>query len=214
MTTEAIAHFLIYYIHAPFGGLALLTGGLALVSKKGNYLHKKSGIIFYYAMLISALAALFISILPNHESAFLFSIGVFSSYFLLSGYRSLKFKKLNHSIVLDKVIAYIIVITSISMIIFPFLFYQQLNIILLIFGGIGILFGLRDLLLFRDQKRLKMKWLKLHVGKMTGGYISAITAFFVVNQILINLWNWFLPGVIGSIYITFWIRKLKKQEMN
>src|SRR5699024_3807397 len=172
------------------------------------------GIIFYYAMLISALAALFISILPNHESAFLFSIGVFSSYFLLSGYRSLKFKKLNHSIVLDKVIAYIIVITSISMIIFPFLFYQQLNIILLIFGGIGILFGLRDLLLFRDQKRLKMKWLKLHVGKMTGGYISAITAFFVVNQILINLWNWFLPGVIGSIYITFWIRKLKKQEMN
>lgn len=47
---------------------------------------------------------------------------------------------------------------------------------------------------------------------MTGGYISAVTAFFVVNQILINLWNWFLPGVIGGIYITFWIRKLKKKK--
>lgn len=212
MNTEAIAYFSTYYIHAPFGGLALLAGGIALMAKKGHRLHKKSGIIFYYAMLSSALAALVISVLPNHENAFLFSIGIFSSYFLLSGYRSLRFKKLKHSIVLDKVIAYVIVITGIAMITIPTLLYHQLNIILLIFGIIGILFGLRDLHLFQDQKQLKKKWLKLHLGKMTGGYISAVTAFFVVNQILINLWNWFLPGVIGSIYIAFWIRKLKNRK--
>jgi len=68
--------------------------------------------------------------------------------------------------------------------------------------------------LFQDQKQLKTKWLKLHLGKMTGGYISAVTAFFVVNQILINLWNWFLPGIIGGIYIPFWIRKLNKKEIS
>jgi len=43
---------------------------------------------------------------------------------------------------------------------------------------------------------------------MTGGYISAVTAFFVVNEILPGLWNWFIPTLIGSIYIAFWMKKV------
>ena len=35
METEKIAEILIY-IHAGFGGIALLTGGIALIVKKGN----------------------------------------------------------------------------------------------------------------------------------------------------------------------------------
>ena len=80
METEKIAEILIY-IHAGFGGIALLTGGIALIVKKGNNIHKKSGKIFYYSMLLSALISFVVSTLPNHKSPFLFSIG-FSSSFL------------------------------------------------------------------------------------------------------------------------------------
>ena len=44
---------------------------------------------------------------------------------------------------------------------------------------------------------------------MTGGYISAVSAFFVVNDILPGLWNWFMPGIVGGIYINYMIRKLE-----
>lgn len=210
MELEKIVIILIY-IHAGFGGIALLTGGLALLVKKGNALHKKSGKVFFYSMLISAIVAFIISILPNHESPFLFSIGVFSTYFLLSGYRSLNFRKKEIDIKLDKLIAYIISFTGLVMILFSLVLFGKLNIILLVFGIVGLVFGIRDLKLFKNRELLRVSWLKLHLGKMTGGYIAALSAFFVVNQILPGIWNWFVPGIIGSIYITYWMLKLNKK---
>ncbi|MEN8811033.1 MAG: DUF2306 domain-containing protein, partial [Flavobacteriales bacterium] len=198
MEIEKIAEILIFYIHAPLGGIALLTGGISLIAKKGNNVHKKSGKIFFFSMLFSAIAAFVISVLPNHESPFLFSIGLFSTYFLISGLRSLKFKKKKLQLKTDKIITYLITLTGIIMVLYPIVLYSKLNIILTVFGIVGIVFGLRDLKLFKDIQRLKKNWLKLHLGKMTGGYISAVSAFFVVNQILPGIWNWFIPGIIGS----------------
>ena len=212
MEIEKIAEILIYYIHAPLGGIALLTGGIALIVKKGNNVHKKSGKIFFFSMLFSAISAFIISVLPNHESPFLFSIGLFSTYFLISGLRSLNFKKKEFQLRTDKIIAYMITLTGIAMILYPVLLFSKLNIILTVFGVVGIVFGLRDLKLFKDIKRLKKNWLKLHLGKMTGGYIAAVSAFFVVNQILPGIWNWFIPGIIGSGYITYWMIKLNKRK--
>lgn len=212
MEIEKIAEILIYYIHAPLGGIALLTGGIALIVKKGNNVHKKSGKIFFFSMLFSAISAFIISVLPNHESPFLFSIGLFSTYFLISGLRSLRFKHKEFQLKTDKIIAYIISLTGIAMILYPILLFSKLNIILTVFGVIGIVFGLRDLKLFKDIKNLKKNWLKLHLGKMTGGYIAAVSAFFVVNQILPGIWNWFVPGIIGSGYITYWMIKLNKKK--
>ncbi|MDC3132630.1 DUF2306 domain-containing protein [Flavobacteriaceae bacterium] len=212
MEIEKIAEILIYYIHAPLGGIALLTGGISLMVKKGNNVHKKSGKIFFFSMLFSAISAFIISVLPNHESPFLFSIGLFSSYFLISGLRSLKFKQKEFQIKTDRIIAYLITLTGIAMILYPVLLFSKLNIILTVFGVVGIVFGSRDLKLFKDIKRLKKNWLKLHLGKMTGGYIAAVSAFFVVNQILPGIWNWFIPGIIGSGYITYWMIKINKKK--
>jgi len=98
------------------------------------------------------------------------------------------------------------------MFLYPIVLFSQLNIILTVFGIVGIVFGFRDLKLFRDKERLKKSWLKLHLGKMTGGYISAVSAFFVVNQILPGIWNWFVPGIIGSMYIAWWMIKQNKKK--
>ena len=210
MEIEKIVQVLIYGIHVPAGGVALLAGGVALMAEKGKKVHTKSGILFYYSMLISALAAFTIAVMPNHTSPFLFSVGIFSSYFLLGGYRSLRFKNLNDTnLNIDKIIAAVMLVTGIIMIVYPVVLNKEINIVLLVFGLVAIGFGLRDLYLFRDKKKLKTKWLKLHMGKMTGGYIASVSAFFVVNQILPNLWNWFIPGIVGSIYISYWMRKLK-----
>lgn len=135
MEIEQLAKILIHYIHAPLGGVALLAGAVALTVKKGSNIHKKSGKIFFYSMLISAIAAFIIAVLPNHENLFLFSIGLFSIYFLISGLRSLKYKQKKFNSKIDKFIACSILATGLSMILYPIILYGKLNTILTVFGS-------------------------------------------------------------------------------
>ena len=65
--------------------------------------------------------------------------------------------------------------------------------------------------IFKSIELLQKNWVKLHLGKITGSYIAAVSAFFVVNKILPGIWNWFVPGIIGGLYITYWIIKINKK---
>jgi len=211
MNKEQIIQILIYS-HALFGGLALLSGFISLIVKKGKKTHKKSGKLFYYCMLLSALTALIIASLPQHESPFLFAIGIFSSYFIITGYRALRFKNKNISLKTDKIISLVMIFTAILMILYNPLVHQKINIVLTVLGIVGLIFSTRDLILYKNTDQLNKVWLKLHLGKMIGGYISATTAFVVVNNFFSSFYGWFVPGTIGGFYIIYWIKKLNKQQ--
>lgn len=208
---ETFATYLIY-VHATLGTIAFIAGFIAIITKKGENTHKKSGIVFYYSMLLSAFSALIIAVLPNHENAFLFTVGLFSSYFIISGYRALQFKKPNPNLLPDKIIAGVMLITGISMIVYPIFSFGKLNTVLTVFGSLGIIFSIRDFLLFKDTKKLRKHWLKLHIGKMLGGYIAAVTAFIVVNQFIPGIAGWFVPSIFGTVYMNYWFWKLRKQK--
>ncbi|MBX0333755.1 hypothetical protein K3G39_10955 [Pontibacter sp. HSC-14F20] len=83
---------ILIYIHAFFGGLGLITGMISILVNKGAINHKKAGNIFSYSMVISSLISLFIARMPNHENLFLFLIGIFTIYLVLSGNRALTLK--------------------------------------------------------------------------------------------------------------------------
>jgi hypothetical protein len=55
-------------IHVAAGGLALVLGAVALLVKKGGPLHRRSGLLFVYAMLVMGISA---SILGNVGAGFL-----------------------------------------------------------------------------------------------------------------------------------------------
>lgn len=202
---------ILIYTHAFFGGITLLSGLVSIVSKKGNKIHRKSGMTFYYSMLFSALTALVISVLPKHESPFLFSIGIFSSYFILTGKRALNFKTDIENLKMDKIISWTMLFTGLVMILYNPIFNNKINIILTVFGLVGLIFSIRDIVLYIDIKKMKKGWLKLHLGKMIGGYISATTAFVVVNNFFPSFYGWFIPGIFGGIYITYWMMKLNEK---
>jgi uncharacterized membrane protein len=211
METETLIRWGIY-MHAGLGGLALLSGGIALVAAKGKSLHRGAGKLFYYAMLISACLALVIALSPGHKNPFLFSIGLFSSYFLITGYRSLRLKGSVDRLVADKIYAFLMVLIGMGMMLYPLLLEGKINIVLLVFGAFGVISGFRDLWRFRQPELLKESWLRAHLGKMTGGYIAAVSAFLVVNQVLPGLWNWFAPSIVGSVFIAYWMRRVRHSK--
>lgn len=157
--------------------------------------------------MLSGISALIISVLPNHENPFLFVIGIFSLYFVITGKRALNFKKKNPVLIVDKLI-------SILMIFLHYFFSNTINLILVVFAIVGIFFSVKDLLLYHKPDRLRKAWLKLHLGKMMGGFISATTAFVVVNNFIPGISAWFIPGIIGGFIIFYWMKKVSKPRVH
>lgn len=197
---------LLIICHAILGGIALLSGFFALISMKGGKVHRASGKTFVYSMLLSGVSALVVSVLPDHENPFLFSIGVFSLYFVITGYRALSFRSKEVSLIGDKIFSMLMLVTGVLMILLPIVLSGVINIVLTVLATVGIVFAIRDFLLFKQKESLVKNRIKLHIGKIIGAYISATTAFIVVNQILPGIYGWLAPGAVGAIVITYFLR--------
>lgn len=199
------------YIHAFFGGIALLSGLASILFIKGSANHKKSGKVFSYGMVISSLISLPICWLPNHENNFLFLIGIFTIYLVISGNRVLLFKKKKEANFTDKLISGVMFVASLFMLFFGTYFLLKSNsggILYLFFGLTAFLISIRDFKFYKNIDKAKI--LPFHIGKMSGAYIASITAFLVAGLRFEGLIYWILPSIVGTIFIMYWIKKIKK----
>lgn len=214
MNIEQILKILIY-IHAFFGGLGLITGMISIFVKKGGINHKKAGKIFSYSMIISSTISLFVALMPNHKNQFLFLIGIFTIYMVLSGNRalSLRSKIKSKADNIDKSISGIMLITSIVMIVIGIIGMiintSTINILYLFFGGFGILLSLSDFKNFKTFTTNKNTWIKSHIGRMVGALIASITAFLLAGLNMTTVLVWIMPTIIGTAYIIYWSKKYK-----
>jgi uncharacterized membrane protein len=213
MDIEQIITILIY-VHAFFGGLGLITGIISIAVKKGGSVHKKTGKVFSFAMVISAVLSLIIARMPHHENLFLFLIGIFTIYLVLSGNRALSFKKKSKKAVdwKDNSISGSMLLVSIIMLGIGIAgLFQQINnsILYLFFSVFGILVTITDFKTYKSLPLKKNEYLKLHVGRMVGALIASVTAFLVAGLSIKSAIVWFLPTLIGTAYIIYWGRKLQ-----
>jgi uncharacterized membrane protein len=198
------------YIHAFFGGIALLSGLASVLFVKGSPNHKKSGKVFSYGMVISSLISLPICWLPKHENNFLFLIGIFTIYLVISGNRVLLFKKKKEANFTDKLISTIMFVASLSMLTFGTYFLLRNNsggILYLFFGITALLISIRDFKFYKNIDKTKI--LPFHIGKMSGAYIASLTAFLVAGLRFEGLIYWILPTLIGTLFIMYWTKKMK-----
>ncbi len=206
---------ILVYMHAFFGGLGLITGMISILVKKGGISHKKAGKIFSYSMIISSLIAIFISRMPNHENLFLFLIGIFTIYMVLSGNRALtlKGKTKTKADNIDKSISGTMLLISIIMIIIGVLgMIQKLDhsILYIFFGSFGASLTIRDFQTFKTFTENKTAWIKSHIGRMVGALIASVTAFMVAGLHIGTILVWIMPTILGTAYIIYWTRKYDK----
>lgn len=207
---------ILIYIHAFFGGLGLLTGIGSVVVKKGGELHKKMGKLFSIGMLTSSLISLPICCMPNHHNVFLFLIGLFTIYLVISGNRALSFKYKSKANLTDKLISGTMLFFSVIMILIGL--YCQFKgiangILFTFFGGFGFYMTYKDFIFYKNFSESNRNWLSKHIGKMIGALIASITAYIVAGLGIGNLIAWILPSVLGTFYIIYWNRKIKPKKI-
>jgi len=209
---QVIKNFI--YIHAFFGGIGLITGVANVALKKGSQWHKNMGKIFSYAMVISSLISLWVARMPNHENLFLFLIGVFTIYMVLSGNRALTLKKHIKSKAdnLDKLVSGTMALASVAMIVIGTIGVIQKNnnsTLYIFFGVLGLFMTYKDYRIFKTFTKNENAWVINHVGRIMGALIASITAFLVSGLKIDTIMVWIAPTVIGTIYIIYWNRKIR-----
>lgn len=208
----------VLFIHVICGALALIAGGIAMATKKGNSTHKKAGIVFYWAMFYIFISTIvFIIMYPdNLKYQFFLGIGIISFYPNWSGKRMLNMKKVFEPQLIDKVGAVLIGISGLIMLgygaylsKYPNPNFGGLNILFFIFGLVSISNCYGDVRVYFGFRKIeKMHWFFAHGGKMIGAYSAAMTAFCVniVPRYIpanapdyVQIMTWVVPGVTIGI---------------
>jgi len=200
---------ILLYIHIAGGGLSLLLGLYIVLVKKGNNTHRVIGKIYFIAMLVAAVVSLPMAFL--HPNYFLFLIGIFTSYMLLTGTRYLKKKTIKDVKPVDWLLTVVMLLFGVSFIgfgIYHIVSGQTFGVVFCVFGGLGLLFAYQDRVNFQGKSKVKNFFLTTHLQRMMGSYIASVTAFLVVNNtILPGIVVWLLPTVCLVPLITRWSRK-------
>lgn len=196
---------LVLYTHILIGSIALLSGFLPMLAKKGGFLHRKSGILYFYSMIITILLSLILAF--NDNLSFLGMVGVFSLYQTIEGYLAIRNKSLKFNIS-DWLALPIFAINAVCMLL-------SFKIVLLVFACISfvLIFGrIKDLIQLRNGKYLAVNaYLRRHIGMILGSYVSALTAFLVnVSPFGSSAIIWLLPTVLILPIGVYWTNKISK----
>lgn len=208
---------IILFIHILAGSIGLLSGTFTLVRKKGNLLHKKTGKVFFYSMLIVSLSAFILSYL--HPNYFLFIVGVFTLYMNTTGVRYLQLKNFTQkTTIIDWFLSSFMLIFGLIFLVFGSILIVKgslFGIVFILFGGIALRFVYFDFKNYAGKSKVKRAGEMGHIQRMIGTYIASLTAFLVVNLtsdlIPANLTfiPWILPTVILTPLIVTWTKKYK-----
>ncbi|MBK6859075.1 MAG: DUF2306 domain-containing protein [Saprospiraceae bacterium] len=196
-------------IHIFCGGTSLLIGFFILLSRKGNRRHKFAGTIYFYSMLLTALLAVVLAYL--HPNYFLFIIGIFTSYMLLTGKSYLRKRSQFDVKYIDWLLSLTMLLFGAVLIAFGcynMILGNYFGIVHLVFGGFSWLFVYQDYINFKGRSSVQNYWLVTHLQRMVGSYIASVTAFIVVNNTLLpGIVAWILPTVLLVPLIIIWSRK-------
>lgn len=210
---------LIRGIHILGGSLLLVLGVVQLILPKRGKVHRALGQWYVAIMMLVCVTALYISAQSMLKglttgAIFLFSIGLFSLYGVISGYLLGKFKT-RRQLFLGRAMVVLGVLISAMLLTIAFRFWASVGLICLPFGILQVLGTRQDWQFYwRLNKAMphgNQYWIFGHSGRMIGSYIACVTAFLVnVVPCPYPVILWLGPTVVGTLCIIYFQRQLRK----
>ncbi len=191
-------------LHVVFGTLALGIAPVALFVRKGGTWHRRCGAAFALTMAIVLFSAGFLWQAKGH--LFLVPLAGVSAYLIFNGFRVIarhrrpvpdpledRFDLLADAAAFAAGVSVAYMGSSAST---PLMI--SLRPALLGIGVIAIAFAVNDMLGFSAPRR-PLGWLFAHFAAMIAAYISAVTAFLVINAHGVPmLLRWIVPSFVGG----------------
>ena len=205
----------ILYFHAFSGGIALISGIVAIATKKGSKPHIRSGNVYFWSMLSVIITGLIVGFFRNN--IFLQAIAIFSFYMAFTGKRVLRYKKEIKPAILDWGMNVLSMLVAVIMLTWGILILIQHGFVgavpmLMVFGGLLFSMTLNDAKKMWKKKFVKNAWLIDHISRMGGSFIATSTAFLLVNTHVEPVWvMWLLPTAVGTPMIITATRKWSKK---
>ena len=194
-------------LHVAFGTVALFVVPAALFSRKGSTWHRRWGIAFTGSMFVVLFSAGFLWQAKGH--LFLVPLAGVSAYLIFNGWRVIARRRRR---VPDQIDDRVDMLAAWGAIAAGFAtawlgvtaatpLLLSIKPALIGIGSIAIAFGSNDLLGFRSP-RMRVGWLLAHLSAMLAAYISAVTAFVVINahEVPMTL-RWLVPSTVGAATI-------------
>ena len=197
------------YSHIILGTIGLVAGVLVITLKKGDKRHKLIGEIFSYALGLAMIMSFPISF--STENVFLFCIGFWTLYMIITGNRVLKRVRPEMISKLDWLITILMLIFSLILLgygISLFLAGNGLPIVSIVFALISFFFVWTDFRFFKGKHKAVNAHQLIHIQRMMGAFIASVTAFIVVNNtILPGVIGWLLPTIVFVPLIVKWSKE-------
>lgn len=214
MQTSALE--IIRWLHIVAGSFALLAGPVAMFNQNGGQTHRISGKIYFWSMVFIFASSIIMSLAKNN--LFLFMIGIFSFYLVITAYRALHLKNLHKgqkAELFDWVVLWLSALAGTGLAVFGlyvvFMLKNSFGLVALVFGAVMLQGVKTDYRRFTVPPKEKNHWLLKHITGMMGGYIATFTAFLVNNwQSDPPFISWLLPTLVISPFITLTLKKFKK----
>ncbi|MFB6228165.1 MAG: hypothetical protein ABEH88_06255 [Halobacteriales archaeon] len=198
----------ILWLHIAAGTIAVLAGLGALVTTKGGWRHRQAGKLFLISMgVVVATVFGLLAINPTTFRIILSLVAVFSGYFAFSGYRVLSRKRpTDDANAIDWTATGAVTLACLGLGVWGVNWYlggQSFGIVMMVFGGIGVVFGALDARVFRREGA--GEWMVSHLQRMIAAFIATVSAVSAVNLTpLIGIWAWLWPTAVGVPLIVYW----------
>jgi hypothetical protein len=196
------------FLHVMCGTLVLVVAPAAMIARKGGRWHRRWGTAFMLSMTVVLFTAGFMWQPKGH--IFLFALALVSGYLVFNGYRIVARRRRRRDDALDDGIdiaaAGMTVVAGIWLIAIAAAagtdLMRSLAPIMAGLGVVAVAFALNDVRGVLGP-RSRVGWLIAHFSAMIAAYISAATAFIVINAHGVPMeLRWLVPIGIGTLVIT------------
>jgi hypothetical protein len=210
-------------VHILAGGMGLISGYIALYAAKGTTLHRKSGILFVYAMLAMALLGMVIAAGRNVATAINLPVGALTSYLVITSLMTVRppvagSRWLNPALML--------VALGVGLADFTFAFQALANggkrngmpaFPFILFGVVALLASIGDLRMMRSGPLQGASRLARHLWRMCFALFIAALSFFIGQAKVIpapyrNRGLLALPVLAVLVTMLYWLWRVRRKR--
>jgi hypothetical protein len=194
-------------LHIFCGTIVLVVAPAALIARKGGRWHRRWGTAFMLAMSGVLFTAGFMWQPKGH--IFLFALSLVSAYFIFNGYRIVARRRRRWGDPLDDGVDLAAAAATVAAGVWLLLIalragddlMRSLAPILAGLGVVAIAFAVNDVRGVVGPRN-RIGWLIAHFSAMIAAYISAVTAFIVINAHGVPMEvRWVVPIAVGTLVI-------------